>query len=264
MLELADTWWQKKTRLEQLAKDTKRLGKQIANERAQSGPGRLANLHKRNREHAERDLEMAKSEMPKLKKELRDLEQQYRAAGYDDIEYTTWTPAEMHDGGRGIEQVGRAVQVAGMPTGVKPTGVEVDFALGAVSAAQIARSVVRKTVSSIAAKAPRLPNFSAGGKTTGVLRSNVGEVEIISGRTGPAASLQKPAPGFNAITSTHVEGHAAAIMRQKGIEEATIYINNPQICLPCRQNLAHMLPAGARLTVVLPDGTAMTFIGNAR
>jgi hypothetical protein len=143
MLELADAWWQRKAQLEKHAKDIKRLRKQIANERAQSGSGRFANLHKRNRERAERDSEMAKSEVPKLEKELRDLEQQYRAEGYDDIEYTTWTPAEMHHGGRGIEQVGRAVQVAGMPTGVKPTGVETDIALGALTAGKLGKAVFK-------------------------------------------------------------------------------------------------------------------------
>jgi len=109
-----------------------------------------------------------------------------------------------------------------------------------------------------------LPPFTKGGKTSGVLRTPTGDIALSSGRAGPATSLPKGTPGFNAITSTHVEGHAAAIMRQQGIQEATIFINNPRICLPCRQNLAHMLPPGARLTVMFPDGSSTTFIGNAR
>jgi hypothetical protein len=111
---------------------------------------------------------------------------------------------------------------------------------------------------------PKLPPYQQGAKTEGVIRTPSGDVPLRSGRAGPATSLPKGSPGFNAITSTHVEGHAAAHMRQNGLQEATIYINNPRICLPCRQNLAHMLPPDARLTVVLPDGSSETFIGNAR
>lgn len=111
---------------------------------------------------------------------------------------------------------------------------------------------------------PKLPPYQQGAKTEGVIRTPSGDVPLRSGRAGPATSLPKGSPGFNAITSTHVEGHAAAHMRQNGLQEATIYINNPRICLPCRQNLAHMLPPDARLTVVLPDGSSETFLGNAR
>lgn|GEM_PF-1384376 len=111
---------------------------------------------------------------------------------------------------------------------------------------------------------PRLETFQPRSKTHGVVRSNAGEFSIKSGRDGPAASMPKGSPGFNAITSTHVEGHAAAFMRQNGIQEATVYINNPKICLPCRQNLAHMLPPNSKLTVVLPDESSETFLGNAR
>jgi len=62
--------------------------------------------------------------------------------------------------------------------------------------------------------APSLPKFVDGGKTSGILRFGDSNVPLLSGRTGPGGSLPKPAPGFNAITSTHVEGHAAAMMRQ--------------------------------------------------
>jgi hypothetical protein len=110
---------------------------------------------------------------------------------------------------------------------------------------------------------PSLPKYD-GGKTSGVLRFGESDVPLLSGKAGPGETLPKPAPGFNAITSTHVEGHAAAMMRQQGIKEATLYINNPKICLPCRQNIEHMLPLGSKLTIVLPDGTTVTYLGNAR
>jgi len=41
----------------------------------------------------------------------------------------------------------------------------------------------------------------------------------------------------------------------------TLYINNPEICPNCTRNLPSMLPFGASLTVVIPDGTAVTFVG---
>jgi hypothetical protein len=84
------------------------------------------------------------------------------------------------------------------------------------------------------------------------------------GRTGPAQNAQKgPGSGFDpyTINSTHVEGHAAALMDQHGMNQATLYINNPVICPNCNQNLPSMLPSGASLTVVLPNGTAAIYVG---
>ena len=111
---------------------------------------------------------------------------------------------------------------------------------------------------------PSLPKFVEGGKTSGVLRVGDSDVPLLSGKAGPGGTLPKPAPGFKATTSTHVEGHAAAMMRQQGIQEATLYINNSKICLLCRQNIEHMLPSGSKLSIVLPDGTTVTCLGNAR
>ena len=61
----------------------------------------------------------------------------------------------------------------------------------------------------------------------------------------------------------HAEGHAAALMRQNGISEATLYINNPNICAPCTKYLPEMLPAGSTLNIVLPDGRVVQFKGIA-
>ncbi len=112
--------------------------------------------------------------------------------------------------------------------------------------------------------APKLPAFQTGGKTSGVLQVGEADIPLVSGKPGPAASLPRPAPGFNAITSTHVEGHAAALMRQEGMTPATLYINKAKICVPCCQNLEHMLPPGSKLTIVLPSGETATYIGNIR
>ncbi|MEX0675931.1 MAG: DddA-like double-stranded DNA deaminase toxin [Pirellulales bacterium] len=167
---------------------------------------------------------------------------------------------------------GWAVARGGTPAGLQSTGIEFEIASALLAGpavlrlgkAVLGKAVLKKAVTKSSTSIPKLPTYSAGGKTTGVLRTSSGDVPLLSGRAGPAGSLAKPTPGFNAVTKTHVEGHAAAIMRQQGIKEATIYINNPKICLPCQQNLANMLPSGSKLTVVLPDGTTRTFIGNAR
>jgi hypothetical protein len=68
-------------------------------------------------------------------------------------------------------------------------------------------------------------------------------------------------PGFNGLTLSHVEGHAAALMREEGIMEGTLYINNPKVCGSCTRLLPTMLPSGAILNVVLPDGTVIQFMG---
>lgn len=71
-------------------------------------------------------------------------------------------------------------------------------------------------------------------------------------------------PGFDLITKGHVEGHAAAIMQQQGISEGMLYINNPNICSSCESLLPSMLPPGATLNVVFPDGTVVRFRGITR
>jgi len=101
------------------------------------------------------------------------------------------------------------------------------------------------------------------GPTSGVLCDNKGnQFPLISGRNGPAQNAPKgPGSGFDLLTSTHVEGHAAAMMNQLGMDVATLYINNPEICPNCSRNLPAMLSAGSSLTVVLPNGTTAVFIG---
>jgi hypothetical protein len=111
---------------------------------------------------------------------------------------------------------------------------------------------------------PSLPKFVEGGKTSGVILLGDSDVPLLSGKAGPGGTLPKPAPGFNAITSTHFEGHPAAMMRQQGIKEGTLYINNSKFCLPCRQYIELILPSGSKLTIILPAGTTVTCLGNAR
>jgi hypothetical protein len=67
--------------------------------------------------------------------------------------------------------------------------------------------------------------------------------------------------GFDLITKSHVEGHAAAIMRDQELMQGTLYINNPDICDTCTKLLPKMLPPGATLDVVLPSGKVVKFRG---
>jgi hypothetical protein len=109
---------------------------------------------------------------------------------------------------------------------------------------------------------PNLPPFEEGGKTRGVLRTSAGDFPLESGWDGPAgANVPKGARGFDIVTRTHVEGHAAALMRQQGVSQGTLYINNPKVCSPCNRLLPRMLPPGAQLTVVPAGEESILFIG---
>jgi Double-stranded DNA deaminase toxin A len=109
--------------------------------------------------------------------------------------------------------------------------------------------------------APELPEFVPGGKTSGVLWIPTGDVSLRSGVAGPASAVPKGSGGFDIVTRTHVEGHAAALMQQQGITEATLHINNPAVCPPCSKLLPRMLAPGSSLNVVLPNGEVVRFTG---
>ena len=105
-----------------------------------------------------------------------------------------------------------------------------------------------------------LPERSASGKTTGIMVPDEGAYLLQSGKQGPAAQIPLGTSGFSGYSKWHVEGHASAIMRQEGISEATLYINNIP-CRSCRLNLRYMLPSEAKLRVVGPEGFDMTYYG---
>ena len=68
---------------------------------------------------------------------------------------------------------------------------------------------------------------------------------------------------MNGRIKSHVEAHTAAVMRQEGLAEATLYIN--RVPCPgktgCDAMLSRMLPEGSRLRVIGPDGFDEVFIG---
>ena len=113
--------------------------------------------------------------------------------------------------------------------------------------------------------APWLPLFKQWLKrkpTSGILQVlGKADIPFVSGTGGPTYLMPKGSPGFNRVTKTHVEGHAAALMRTLGINRGTLYINNPKICASCDKLLPRMLAPGTTLKVVRPDGAAKTFTG---
>ena len=104
-----------------------------------------------------------------------------------------------------------------------------------------------------------IPPYS-GRKTEGILETAEGDYYLRSGWNGPTQSIPRSARGFDILTMTHVERHAAALMRQLGLSQGRVYINNPEVCISCFNLLPRMLPDGATLEVVTPLGS-QTFAG---
>ena len=91
----------------------------------------------------------------------------------------------------------------------------------------------------------RLPEY-ADGKTSGILDTESGQVELESGYGGPTSRLPRVGnPGMNWRIRSHVEAHAAAVMREQGLDEATLYINRVPCggASGCQAMLPRMLPA---------------------
>jgi RHS repeat-associated protein len=106
----------------------------------------------------------------------------------------------------------------------------------------------------------RLPDRVPKSPTRGVLVTNDHPegIDLISGgKGGPVQNMPPDTPGMvqQMQRRTDVEPQAAALMRQEDIDEATLYINNTPCEGPlgCDENLPHMLPEGARLTVYIKD-----------
>jgi hypothetical protein len=109
---------------------------------------------------------------------------------------------------------------------------------------------------------PQLAPYVQGGKTSGISRApGMAPIELQSGYDGPTAAIPKGTPGFDGNVRSHVEAQAAAIMRLYGISEASVEINNPKICGQCNNQLKSMVPPGATLWVVLPNGQRIPFKG---
>jgi hypothetical protein len=116
---------------------------------------------------------------------------------------------------------------------------------------------------------PPLPKY-AGGKVSGVLRTSSGDFPLSSGVKGPAQGLPKGTPGMDLVPKTHVEGHAAALMRSKGIPRAILYMNRKPCTYMrvgklkgCDVQLEDMLPQDAVLEVIVNGEHFKTYHGRA-
>ena len=100
--------------------------------------------------------------------------------------------------------------------------------------------------------------------TTGILEIGDERIPLVSG--------SPRLPNYQA--SGHVEGQAALIMRERGITNAVLHIDNPNgICLYCTRQVRTLLPersaldVGAPLGTVIPNkwwGPSRIFTGNSR
>jgi RHS repeat-associated protein len=108
------------------------------------------------------------------------------------------------------------------------------------------------------------PRPGGRGPTSGILCYKGNQIRLGSGKTGTAIIMPKGAPGQDNFVRFHAEGRAAEFMWRNGVRDATFYINNPVICERCSRNLPSALPPGAQLTVVLPNGTPVRFVGGAQ
>lgn len=100
-------------------------------------------------------------------------------------------------------------------------------------------------------------------KTSGILISGGQKILLESGLEGPAAQMPRGTRGFDIVTRTHVEGHAAALMHQNEWVSGTLFINN-QPCSSCVNLLPRMLPPSSALRIIGPNGYVMIFKGISR
>lgn len=108
-----------------------------------------------------------------------------------------------------------------------------------------------------------------GTKCQGVLTIDGEQIPLASGAGMPGQWLKDTLPGGPGsgltMATTHVEGHAASLMRQRDVGHAELHINLPP-CGPrgranCRMVLNKLMPVGATLDVHFPkdDGTVGTW-----
>jgi hypothetical protein len=114
-----------------------------------------------------------------------------------------------------------------------------------------------------------LPPYD-GRNTMGRLECDAGTRHVKNGTGQPGRGLyDDPSVRAGAVSHSHAEGHAAAILRETGARDGTFWINNPDgPCGFCEAVVENMLPEGSRLTVIWPGRaggiSAKTFTGNAR
>lgn len=117
----------------------------------------------------------------------------------------------------------------------------------------------------------KLPTRARDGKTRGYRLGNGADTpELISGHDDYQQKAREfifdrklgPKPYHRLAIESHVEVKFAMMMRERGLTNETIVINNIPCDIPygCKRYLRDILPPGARLTVVAP-GFHDTFVG---
>ena len=195
--------------------------------------------------------------VPQLETQLGNLEKEYRESGYDDIAYGAWTAGETRIGGRGIQQVAYALGMGGSPAGLKPTGVEFDLALGAMSLRQLAKAVVKRSLTRTPAKAPlggrvrevhqALDRIAQSQRTTAILETTDGTRIVASGgRDLTPAQRAILGPSEMAAKSPHAHAEVTVLEHAacNGLRPAKISSSRP-FCDECRKQIEQ---AGGRIT----------------
>jgi hypothetical protein len=106
---------------------------------------------------------------------------------------------------------------------------------------------------------PNVPEWVDGAPAQAILKVNGVEIPLRSGVTGPGEWLGQspggPGSGLNAQIPTHVEGQAAGLFYQYGLDYGELFVNKPPCATGamCRYNLGRILPQGSVLDVSFPD-----------
>ncbi len=100
-----------------------------------------------------------------------------------------------------------------------------------------------------------------GTKTMGVLATAVGDIRLVSGKQGPSALFPpRTIPGRHGTIMWHVESHAIASMWALNQQRGILFINrvpcglDPPWTRGCYYMIPHMLPQGAKIRIIGPNG----------
>jgi hypothetical protein len=149
-------------------------------------------------------------------------------------------------------------------------GFELDIPDGPYTSApwerpvQMPSALRAATNGEIRAAEAKLPTYRKNDPTRGIIIADGKQYPVISGRKGYTEQVPNLVRGWpyrgRAPSLDHAEGHAAAKMHLDGIQNATLVLNHHpcQGEMSCTKWLEHMIPPGATLRVVVPEGLDTT------
>jgi hypothetical protein len=233
----------------------------IASERALlAAGGRYAYLHVQYLAEHEEALKTAKESAPQLEAQLHDLERAYHELGFDEVEYGAWTPGETWIGGHGIREVGRVLAMRGTPAGLKPTGIEFDIALTALSAGavlQLGRTLLKKVLGGAPKVSPlsirvreiheALDDIAQTMRTTAILETKDG-TRIVGSGVADLLPRQRALLGAGEVAAKLPREHAEITVLEhaarNGLRPSELAVSRT-ICGDCREAIE---AAGGRIT----------------